>query len=185
LSGGRDSGGGGGGGGAPSSNTAGFDTDVHRSLLRGSNGNIKNNNTQNNNNNNNVNVNGKIRVLSWGKKKDVTVPLDQFTAVHKGKVTNRSRQNPCPTSRIVSLITTTEIHAVHSSSGGSNINNNSNSSSYPSLDIEALTRLDRDKFFRAFARFLNIPLLEEGDTTTTTTTTGVVNKQKHLRYVQH
>jgi hypothetical protein len=161
----------GGGGGTPSSNSAVFDNDAHRSLLYGSNGNIntnnKTNNTHNSNNKNINNSNGKIRVLSWGKKKDVTVPLDQFTAVRKGKVTDRSRRNPCPATRIVSLITT----------------NNSNSSSYPSLDIEAPTRLDRDKFARAFARFLNIPLLEEGDTTTTGGVGGVAsnNKSKHIR----
>ena len=31
------------------------------------------------------------------------------------------------------------------------------------LDIEAPTKLDRDKFARAFARFLNIPLVEAGE----------------------
>ena len=32
-----------------------------------------------------------------------------------------------------------------------------------SLDIEAPTRLDRDKFASAFARFLGVPLIEEDE----------------------
>jgi hypothetical protein len=83
----------------------------------------------------------KIKVLTWGKKKDVTIPLERFVSVRKGKMTDRTRRNICPASRILSLITDDPNH--------------------PSLDIEAPTRLDRDKFARAFSRFLCIPL--EGD----------------------
>jgi len=115
--------------------------------------NIQTSGGDNNNNNNNNNApfkyTGKVRVLSWGKKKDVTVPLDKFTAVRKGKVNYRTNRNPCDSSRIVSIITS-DIH-----------NDNKNNS--VSLDIEAPTRLDRDKFAKAFARFLNIPLIEEGE----------------------
>lgn len=149
----------GGGVNASSSSAAALDQDAHRSLLGSSAIDKANHLNQSSNNssgnNNNVPYNGKIRVLTWGKKKEVTVPLDQFTAVRKGKVTDRSKRNPCPASRIVSLITT-DIHSVEEQQ---------KANYYPSLDIEAPTRLDRDKFARAFARFLNIPLLEEGDST--------------------
>jgi hypothetical protein len=85
----------------------------------------------------------KIRALTWGKKNLVKIPVDKFVVVRKGKTTDRTKRNPCPSSRILSLITNDPIHQ--------------------SLDIEAPTRLDRDKFARAFARFLRIPL--EGDAT--------------------
>jgi hypothetical protein len=78
------------------------------------------------------------RALVWGKKKDVQVRLDLFTAVRKGKTTDRARRNPSPSSRVLSILTKDKNH--------------------PSLDIEAPTRMDRDKFARAFARFLDIPL---------------------------
>lgn len=78
----------------------------------------------------------KTRVLSWGRKKDV--PLSNFTMVQTGKVTERALKNPAPPSRILSLITSDPNHV--------------------SLDIEAPTKLDRDKFARAFATFLNVPL---------------------------
>ena len=81
------------------------------------------------------------RVLVWGKKKDVQISLKLFTAVRKGKTTDRARRNAAPSNRILSLITVDPNHA--------------------SLDIEAPTQLDRDKFARAFARFLNVPLQEE------------------------
>ncbi|KAG7370085.1 kinesin motor domain containing protein [Nitzschia inconspicua] len=89
----------------------------------------------------------KIKVLTWGKKKDVKIPLDRFVAVRKGKTTDRTKRNVCPASRILSLITADEAH-------------NSHGTSATTLDIEAPTKLDRDKFARAFARFLNIPLME-------------------------
>lgn len=84
----------------------------------------------------------KVKVLTWGKKKEVHLPLERFVCVRKGKTTERTRRNICPASRIVSLIT--------------------DDPNCPSLDIEAPTRLDRDKFAKAFARFLAVPL-EGGD----------------------
>lgn len=83
----------------------------------------------------------KVKVLTWGKKKEVYLPLERFVSVRKGKTTERARRNVSAASRIVSLIT--DDH------------------NWPSLDIEAPTRLDRDKFAKAFARFLDVPL--EGD----------------------
>lgn len=78
--------------------------------------------------------------LVWGKKKDHILPVDRFVSVHVGKTTDRTRRNPQPASRLLSLITRDG-----------------------SLDIEAPTRLDRDKFARAFARFLRVPLIENGE----------------------
>ena len=86
----------------------------------------------------------RVRVLSWGKKKDVRLALDRFVCVRKGKTTERARRNSSPSCRILSLVTTDRNH--------------------PSLDIEAPTRLDRDKFARAFARFLDVPLVGEDQT---------------------
>ena len=106
-------------------------------------------NSSNSNNNTPTKYSGKVRVLSWGKKKDVTVPVDKFTAVKKGKVNYRSMRNPCDASRIVSLVTYDTY--------------TDNKNNTVSLDIEAPTRLDRDKFAKAFARFLNVPLIEEGE----------------------
>jgi hypothetical protein len=83
----------------------------------------------------------KVKVLTWGKKKDVKIPLERFVCVRKGKMTERTRRNIYPATRILSLIT--------------------DDPNQTSLDIEAPTRLDRDKFARAFSRFLGIPL--EGD----------------------
>eukprot|EP00934_Nitzschia_sp_Nitz4_P005576 Nitzschia sp. Nitz4//scaffold240_size29840//1008//4428//NITZ4_008014-RA/size29840-augustus-gene-0.29-mRNA-1//-1//CDS//3329543738//5566//frame0 len=82
-----------------------------------------------------------VRVLIWGKKKDVKLPLDRFVCVRKGKTTDRTRRNMYPASRLLSLIT--------------------DDPNFHSLDIEAPTRTDRDKFARAFSRFLKVPL--EGD----------------------
>lgn len=65
------------------------------------------------------------KALSWGKKKDVQIALRLFTAVRKGKTTDRARRNQAPTNRILSLITVDPHH--------------------PSLDIEAPTVLDRRK----------------------------------------
>ena len=83
----------------------------------------------------------KVKVLSWGKKKEVNLPLERFVCVRKGKTTDRTRRNASPACRILSLITDDPY--------------------CPSLDIEAPTRLDRDKFAKAFSRFLRVPL--EGD----------------------
>lgn len=82
-------------------------------------------------------------VLVWGKKKDVQIPVDRFVAVSKGKNTDRTRRNLSPACRLLSLMTNDPNHA--------------------SLDIEAPTRLDRDKFARAFARFLNVPMQGDAD----------------------
>lgn len=80
----------------------------------------------------------KVKVLTWGKKKEVNLPLERFVCVRKGKTTERTRRNVCPASRILSLIT--------------------DDRQCPSLDIEAPTRLDRDKFAKAFSRFLGVPM---------------------------
>jgi kinesin family protein C2/C3 len=133
------------------SNTS-VDNDAHRSLLRENQSNI----TEDSNNSASNQNNGKVRVLSWGKKKDVVVPLDMFTAVKKGKINDRSRKNHSNSSRILSLVTSD----IHSTNEKEKHNSNNNS---VSLDIEAPTCLDRDKFAKAFARFLNVPLIEEGD----------------------
>mmetsp|Transcript_14437 Transcript_14437/g.22555 ORF Transcript_14437/g.22555 Transcript_14437/m.22555 type:complete len:1430 (-) Transcript_14437:136-4425(-) len=91
----------------------------------------------------NMNLNGKSRrALTWGKKRECKLPLDRFVCVRKGKTTSRTKRNPSPSGRLLSLITNDVSHA--------------------SLDIEAPTRLDRDKFARAFARFLDVPL-ESGE----------------------
>lgn len=78
------------------------------------------------------------RALMWGNKKKVVLSLERFIAVRKGKTTQRTKKNIAPSSRLLSIITDSKEH--------------------PSLDIEAPTKLDRDKFARAFARFLGVPL---------------------------
>ncbi|KAL3807176.1 hypothetical protein ACHAXA_006031 [Cyclostephanos tholiformis] len=83
------------------------------------------------------------RALTWGKKNAVVLSLDKFTCVRKGKTTERTMRNSSPSSRLLSIMT--------------NVRGNE------SLDIEAPTMLDRDKFASAFARFLGVPLLEEKD----------------------
>jgi len=75
-----------------------------------------------------------IRALTWGNKKKVHIPLSSFVAVRKGKTTDRTRRNSCPASRLLSLVTNDKRNI--------------------SLDIEAPTQLDRDKFAKAFSRFL-------------------------------
>jgi hypothetical protein len=88
------------------------------------------------------------RVLVWGKKKDVQIPIERFVSVYKGKITDRTKRNTSPGTRVLSLLTDDPNH--------------------PSLDIEAPTRLDRDKFARAFARFLDVPV--QGDDVLAVTT---------------
>jgi hypothetical protein len=83
------------------------------------------------------------RALTWGKKNAVVLSLDKFTCVRKGKTTDRTLRNSSPGSRLLSIMT--------------NVRGNE------SLDIEAPTMLDRDKFASAFARFLGVPLVEEKD----------------------
>ncbi len=77
------------------------------------------------------------RVLVWGKK-DIQMPLDRIIAVRKGKATDKARRSTCPSNRIFSIITDDPVH--------------------PSLDIEAPSQTDRDKFARAFSLFLNLPM---------------------------
>lgn len=83
------------------------------------------------------------KALVWGKKKDIRLNVDRFVCVRKGKTTERTRRSSQPSSRLLSLIT--------------------NDANHPSLDIEAPTKLDRDKFAHAFSKFLGVPLLEGDD----------------------
>ena len=96
-------------------------------------------------------TNRSYQVLSWGKKKDVQIPLRLFICVRKGKTTDRAKRcTSVPANRIVSILSSDPYH--------------------PSLDIEAPTTMDRNKFARAFAQFLNVPLLEEDHHHNTCTT---------------
>ena len=81
------------------------------------------------------------RALAWGNKKKVMIPLCKFVAVRKGKTTKRTRRNACEPSRLLSLVTHNNLHG--------------------SLDIEAPTTLDRDKFAMAFSVFLKVPLEDD------------------------
>ncbi len=83
------------------------------------------------------------KVLVWGKKKDIQMPLDRIVAIRKGKTTDKARRSTCPANRIFSIITDDPVH--------------------PSLDIEAPSQTDRDKCAQAFSLFLSLPLeaLEE------------------------
>ena len=85
------------------------------------------------------------RSLVWGKKNAAALPLDRFVAVRKGKATERTRRCAAPTGQLLSLLNLlTDIRG------------------HESLDAEAPTTLDRDKFASAFAQFLGVPLAEEG-----------------------
>jgi kinesin family protein C2/C3 len=79
------------------------------------------------------------RILVWGKKK--AIAISEFTAVAKGKTSDRARKSTAPENRILTLWASQSVHHHHH------------------LDIEAPTTLDRDKFARAFARFLNVPMV--------------------------
>ena len=83
------------------------------------------------------------KALAWGKKKDVRLNVERFVCVRKGKTTERTIRNTQPASRLLSLI--------------------SDDPNNPSLDIEAPTKLDRDKFARAFSKFLGVPLIGDDD----------------------
>jgi len=87
------------------------------------------------------------RALTWGKKNAVTLSLDKFTCVKKGKCTERTIRNSSPSNRLLSIMCINDVRGTSSES----------------LDIEAPTKLDRDKFASAFAKFLGVPLLEEED----------------------
>ncbi len=65
-----------------------------------------------------------LRALTWGKKNTVTIPLSQFVVVKKGKTTERTLRNASSSNRLLSIVTNTGRGC---------------------LDIEAPTRLDRDK----------------------------------------
>ena len=80
------------------------------------------------------------RALTWGTKKKV-IPIYKFTCVRKGKMTDRTKRNACPATRLLTLVNETDRHG--------------------SLDIEAPTKQDRDKFALAFSTFLSVPLLED------------------------
>jgi hypothetical protein len=79
----------------------------------------------------------KRKALIWGKKRDQKLFLDQFISVRLGKTTDRTRRNPQPATRLLSLITKDA-----------------------SFDIEAPTQMDRDKFAKAFAKFLGVRVEE-------------------------
>lgn len=108
------------------------------------------------------------RALTWGKKNAITIPLDKFTCVRKGKTTERTIRNGAGANRLLSIV-------VGGGGGGDGANNvdgtttttttttSTCASLQESLDIEAPTRLDRDKFASAFARFLGVPLIEEDE----------------------
>jgi hypothetical protein len=81
----------------------------------------------------------KRKALIWGKKKDQKLFLDQFVSVRLGKTTERTRRNPQHANRLLSLMTKDT-----------------------SFDIEAPTQMDRDKFAKAFAKFLGVKLEESG-----------------------
>lgn len=78
------------------------------------------------------------KVLVWGKKKDVHIPIRKFVAVRKGKTTEKARRSSCPANRILSISTDDPVH--------------------PSLDIEAPSQTERDKLARAFSLFLKLPM---------------------------
>jgi len=103
--------------------------------------------------------NKSLRALTWGKKNAITIPLDKFTCVRKGKTTERTFRNGAGASRLLSIVVGTG-----NGDGVDGITTSSTSGSQSeSLDIEAPTRLDRDKFASAFARFLGVPLIEEDE----------------------
>ena len=89
--------------------------------------------------------------LTWGNKKKVVIPLYKFTAVRKGKTTNRTMRNPRHPSRLLSLVT----------SAGAGRSFKGKRHGGMSLDIEAPTKMDRDKFAKAFSVFLDVPLEDD------------------------
>ena len=101
-------------------------------------------------------MNKSLRALTWGKKNAITIPLDRFTCVRKGKTTERTFRNGASASRLLSIV-------VSSSTNNENDGASQQQQQQESLDIEAPTRLDRDKFASAFARFLGVPLIEEDE----------------------
>ncbi len=95
------------------------------------------------------------KALTWGNKKKILIPLCMFVSVRKGKTTKRTKRNGSDASKLLSIM----IHPKKDAGGG--VHNSGNSSAYHgSLDIEAPTEMDRDKFAKAFSIFLNVPLEE-------------------------
>lgn len=99
-------------------------------------------------------------VLCWGRKKTSAVPLSEFIGIRKGKTTPRAKRNASPANRILSLLV-------------------SESSQYPCLDIEAPTQMDRDKFARAFGKFLRVPVDDGGSTHTSLALSNSSTKGVH------
>jgi len=81
-------------------------------------------------------LNQRSLALTWGLRNPHLISLEQFTAVRKGKSTLRTEKSSADACRLLSLVADGE----------------------QMLDVEAPTRLDRDKFARAFARFLGVPI---------------------------
>ena len=102
------------------------------------------------------------KALTWGNKKKILVPLHQFVAVCKGKTTKRTKRNTNDSCRLLSIITSSSNNESHGGVG--------------SLDIEAPTELDRDKFAKAFSVFLNVPLVEENEHFDGSGVGGVIGK---------
>eukprot|EP00804_Cyclotella_cryptica_P006778 CCRYP_019528-RA/>CCRYP_019528-RA protein AED:0.21 eAED:0.21 QI:342/1/1/1/1/1/4/96/1271 len=101
-----------------------------------------------------------LRALTWGKKNTVTIPLAHFVAVRKGKTTERTLRNASPSGRLLSIVTR---------------------SGRGCLDIEAPTRLDRDKFASAFSVFLGVPLEEERSLELRSVGEGAIVAKKKLK----
>lgn len=80
------------------------------------------------------------RALTWGKKKDICIPLSHFVSVRTGKQTARTQKCNTQANRLLSIV-----------------------AQEATLDMEAPTQQDRDKFARAFAHFLNVPILKSED----------------------
>jgi len=121
-----------------------------------------NNNKNNNSKSKYIRSKGRY-ALVWGKRKDVRIALDRFVAVKKGKTTIRAKKNPLPASRILSLVTDDPF--LH-------------------LDIEAPTQADRDKFARAFSKFLDVPMVEEEMNYHATTTAQQPPRVQHRTQTQ-
>ena len=121
-----------------------------------------NNNSSSNDNNSSgsTTMNKSLRALTWGKKNAITIPLDRFTCVRKGKTTERTFRNGASASRLLSIVVSS---SANNENDGASQQQQQQQQQQESLDIEAPTRLDRDKFASAFARFLGVPLIEEDE----------------------
>jgi kinesin family protein C2/C3 len=88
------------------------------------------------------------------------IPLTDIRHVQKGKTTERAKRCAASSHCILSLILNTDSGDTTTTTTTTTI----------SLDMEAPTRVDRDKFARAFATFLQVDVLEENGTCMDTTT---------------